>query len=185
MKTQNNFSILIDATSESTFLHLINKNKIIDHFNKQNNKDLSFSLIKYIDDFLKKNKVSFSDLNKIYLIYGPGKFSAMRIALIVSQTICFVYGTELYVANKFDYYASGDCICIINSDGNKYFVAKYINNMMHGDPKLVSKQEMDEILKNNNDLIIYENNIFNDISKLDKFSLVNDEFELEYYKKPC
>lgn len=79
--------ILINANDNESHLYLIADHKKIACYNHYtNNKDLSFKLTAYIDLLLKNNDLEVNDIDAIYLVTGPGKFSAMRICATFAKT---------------------------------------------------------------------------------------------------
>ncbi len=38
--------------------------------------------------FMKKNKINFDDIKRIFVNQGPGKFSSIRISISIAKAIC-------------------------------------------------------------------------------------------------
>lgn len=180
-------AIVIDATSQYTYLYLIKDNiQIINYKNYENQQNLSDHLIEYIDELLKEQKFTFKDLTDCFLVYGPGKFSAMRITSIVAKTLSLLQNLNLYIIDKFDYLAQDNCICVIKSDGKKSFICLYKNGYKYDSPRLIDDTELDNIVSQLNVPIIYNNNNYEFVlKKLNKFKKVDYNFILEYLKSPC
>ncbi|MGL4950542.1 MAG: hypothetical protein ACRC4M_01725, partial [Mycoplasma sp.] len=174
--------------SSHTYLHLIqNKDSILESTIHINNNDLSHSLADYIKTLLKKHNIEGSQLNDIYLVYGPGKFSAMRISSVVAKTLSFLFKSKLYILDRFDYYSLDDCICILKSDGGKSFLYEFKNGSKVKEPVLINDIDIKEfVASNKSQIFVYENdNASLVLNKLNRFKEVNDEFTLEYLKDPC
>ena len=87
--------IIIDATSESIFLVLINNSNIynISHKNSKTNYE---KLIILVNDFLSSKNIKIKDISTIYVNRGPGSFAGIRNSLSTVKAI--------HLATKIDYY---------------------------------------------------------------------------------
>ena len=87
--------LIIDAAKDNIFLMIITSNAIynVTHENSKINYD---KLIIILTDFLKKNKLSFNEIESIYINRGPGSFSGIRNSLSTIKAI--------HMIKKIDYY---------------------------------------------------------------------------------
>ena len=87
--------MIIDATSESIFLVLINNSNIynISHENSKTNYE---KLMILINDFLKSKNLEIRDISSLYVNKGPGSFAGIRNSLSTIKAINLV--------KKIDYY---------------------------------------------------------------------------------
>ena len=87
--------LIIDAAKDNIFLMIITSNTIynVTHENSKINYD---KLIIILTDFLKKNKLSFNEIESIYINRGPGSFSGIRNSLSIIKAI--------HMIKKIDYY---------------------------------------------------------------------------------
>ena len=87
--------IIIDATSESIFLVLINNSNIynISHKNSKTNYE---KLMLLINNFLSSKNMKIKDISTIYVNRGPGSFAGIRNSLSTVKAI--------HLATKIDYY---------------------------------------------------------------------------------
>ncbi len=178
-------SLVLDVTSAHAYIFLLVNQEIKQFDTHENKNNLSDNLIEYIDSILHKNKYSLHDINKIYLVYGPGKFSAMRIAATVTKTLCLLNQAQLYIIDKFDYFSEPNSWVVIKSDGSKSFICHYTNNKKDAKPKLVEDSTINEYINTDKAVIYESNNKHQLINKLQSFKLVDYDFTLEYLKKPC
>jgi len=83
---ENNINIMnnliIDAAANKIFLTLIN-NKNIYTNTHENSKSNFEKLVVLINKFLINNKISISEINKIYVNRGPGSFAGIRNSLSI------------------------------------------------------------------------------------------------------
>ena len=87
--------IIIDATSESIFLVLINNSNIynISHKNSKTNYE---KLMLLLNNFLSSKNMKIKDISTIYVNRGPGSFAGIRNSLSTVKAI--------HLATKIDYY---------------------------------------------------------------------------------
>ena len=87
--------IIIDATSESIFLVLINNSDIysISHENSKTNYE---KLMLLVNNFLSSKNMKIKDISTIYVNRGPGSFAGIRNSLSTVKAI--------HLATKIDYY---------------------------------------------------------------------------------
>jgi len=88
-------SLIIDAAENKIFLTIIN-NKNIYTSTHENSKSNIEKLVIFINEFLKNNKISMDEIDKIYVNRGPGSFAGIRNSLSVAKGI--------YLAKNIDYF---------------------------------------------------------------------------------
>ncbi len=103
-------NLIIDAARNSIFLTLI-VNKNIYTSSYENSKSNFEKLIVIISEFLKKNKTTIKEIDKIYVNRGPGSFAGIRNSLAVVK--------GFFLVEKIDYY------CFSFVDFNKSEMIKY------------------------------------------------------------
>ena len=88
-------SLIIDAASDEIFLtHIINKN--IYTCSHENSKINFEKMIILINDFLKVNKSSISEISSIYTNRGPGSFAGIRNALSIIKALSLTKNIDYY-----------------------------------------------------------------------------------------
>ena len=87
--------MIIDATSDSIFLVLINNSNIynISHKNSKTNYE---KLMLLVNNFLSSKNMKIKDISTIYVNRGPGSFAGIRNSLSMVKAI--------HLATKIDYY---------------------------------------------------------------------------------
>ena len=177
-------SLFLDTSSKTLVVYIVKDNEIIYEKNVTTNNDHSKYLVPSIDEGLKLNNLKPSDINKCYVVTGPGSFTGTRIAVTVGKT--FAYSNNINVIpvsslkqyifslDNYDYYVS-----IIRDKGNRLYYGIY------------DKDYNDIVTDKYNYLEVFEE----DISKLNgKVAIVSEEGEntikpkldiiklMEYYK---
>lgn len=177
-------SLFLDTSSKTLAVYIVKDNEIIYEKNVTTNNDHSKYLVPSIDEGLKLNNLKPSDINKCYVVTGPGSFTGTRIAVTVGKT--FAYSNNINVIpvsslkqyifslDNYDYYVS-----IIKDKGNRLYYGIY------------DKDYNDIVTDKYNYLEVFEE----DISKLKgKVAIISEEGEntikpkldviklMEYYK---
>lgn len=177
-------SLFLDTSSKTLVVYLVKDNKIIYEKYITTNNDHSKYLVPSIDEGLNLNNLKPSDINKCYVVTGPGSFTGTRIAVTVGKTLAYsnninvipVSSLKQYIfsLDNYDYYVS-----IIKDKGNRLYYGIY------------DKDYNDIITDKYNYLEVFEK----DMSKLKgKVAIISEEGEntikpkldiiklMEYYK---
>ena len=77
----------IDTTSSYLYSALYKNGKIVDTLTVNLAHDLSSKTLSYVNDMFKRNDLSFSDLDKIIVVNGPGSFTGIRVGLTIAKVI--------------------------------------------------------------------------------------------------
>lgn len=177
-------SLFLDTSSKTLSVYIVKDNEIIYEKNITTNNDHSKYLVPSIDEGLRINNLKPSDVNKCYVVTGPGSFTGTRIAVTVGKT--FAYSNNIKVIpvsslkqyifslDNYDYYVS-----IIKDKGNRLYYGIY------------DKDYNDIVTDKYNYLEVFEE----DVSKLKgKVAYISEEGEntikpkldviklMEYYK---
>ena len=123
-------SLFLDTSSKKLEVVLVKDNEIIGKKELESINDHASHLVPFIDEVLKENKLSTSDINKVYVVNGPGSFTGTRIGVTVGKTLAFsnninvipVSSLKQYIFSKtgYDYYVS-----IINDKNNRLYYGVY------------------------------------------------------------
>jgi len=108
--------LIIDAAKDNIFLMIITNNAIynVSHENSKTNYD---KLIVLVIDFLKKNNLSFNEIDSMYVNRGPGSFAGIRNSLSAIKAI--------HMIKKIDYY----CFSFKDFKGKNEFRYENIPNL--------------------------------------------------------
>ena len=123
-------SLFLDTSSKTLSTYIVKDNEVIYEKNITTNNDHSKYLVPSIDEGLKLNNLKPSDVNKCYVVTGPGSFTGTRIAVTVGKTFCYsnninvipVSSLKQYIfsLDNYDYYVS-----IIKDKGNRLYYGIY------------------------------------------------------------
>ena len=89
-----NINLIIDAANEKiVFVIIIDKQSYTSrHINSRENFDIFMELL---FNFINKKKIKISDIDRIFINLGPGKFTSLRISLSVAKAISLVNSAVL------------------------------------------------------------------------------------------
>ena len=86
-------NLIIDAANEKIIFKIISDKRsyTTSYANSRENFD---NFMKLISNFLRKKKIKISNIDRVYVNLGPGKFTSLRISLSIAKAIS--------IANKAD-----------------------------------------------------------------------------------
>lgn len=127
----------------------------------------SKKLLPKIVDLLERNGFSKDDLDCIYLVTGPGSFTAVRIGFIVGKSLAEGLGIELRVCTTFEFLKNGlestdYGYCLLSAGGKMV----YVMDLADGSFKMKSVEEAENF---------DEVSLWVDISKKQALALDLDE----------
>ena len=126
-------SLFLDTSSKKLEVILVKDNEIIGKKELESINDHASHLVPFIDEVLKDNNIETKNINKVYVVNGPGSFTGTRIGVTVGKTLCFsnninvipVSSLKQYIFSKtgYDYYVS-----TINDKNNRLYYGVYDKN---------------------------------------------------------
>ena len=154
--------LFIDTSTSNLTVSIIKEKDII--FNYQENilSDMSSKLLPIIDDGLKENNLNLKDIDKIFVVNGPGSFTGVRVGVTVAKTIAWALKKDVIPISSLELMATTHTskkyvIPMIDARRNNVFAGIYDTelNCVKGD-KLIS---IDELINLNEDyeFISYDN----------------------------
>ena len=163
--------------SEGLNLIFFDKKKIL--YKYKNNKIVNTSevLITKVENSLKKIKKNYNDISKIIIINGPGSFTGIRCSVTFAKMMKISLSIPIYGYTKFElvnYFLNSKSknknikkSIFLYYQGEDFFYSRYENY------KCILKPEILNITQYNfdnykNDLIISDNKLFFDYSKIKK-----------------
>tara|TARA_B100000003_G_scaffold9009_1_gene7813 strand:- start:7 stop:387 length:381 start_codon:yes stop_codon:yes gene_type:complete len=87
-------SLVIDAASDKIFFSIIKDDKsyTTNHLNSRENFD---KIIILLNNFLTDQEVILSQIKKIYINKGPGKFSSLRTSISIAKSFALTNNIQL------------------------------------------------------------------------------------------
>ena len=123
-------SLFLDTSSKKLVVILVKDKEILSKKELESINDHASHLVPFIDEVLKENSMTTKDINKIFIVNGPGSFTGTRIGVTVGKTLAFsnninvipVSSLKQYIFSKegYDYYVS-----IINDKNSRLYYGIY------------------------------------------------------------
>lgn len=82
-------SLLIDTTTSFVTVSIIEDDEILYNFGEIVSTDLSSKIMSIIEDGFNKVDFSLDDIDKIFVVNGPGSFTGIRVGVTVAKTIAW------------------------------------------------------------------------------------------------
>lgn len=82
-------------TANSFIISIIRDYEIIYYKNDISNSDTSSKVMPILDEAFKITNLTINDINKIFVVNGPGSFTGIRVGVTIAKTICYCLGVPL------------------------------------------------------------------------------------------
>lgn len=86
------YLLINTAVKNKLIINLTDNKSVIDKIEKKITYHGSEKLLMYIDVLIKKQKVKLSNIKGIAVVTGPGSFTAIRIGVVVANTLAWSLG---------------------------------------------------------------------------------------------
>lgn len=122
-------------TSNSHLIVAIYKNKTkLAYYNEKCDNNLSSQIMIIIDKIFKEAKTSPWDIDKIFVVTGPGSFTGIRIGVTIAKTFAWAFATEIVPISSLEVMATtkfkGNYIVpIIDARRNFVYAGMYDKNL--------------------------------------------------------
>lgn len=100
--------LVINTAISVSNVVLIENNKIVSSSSEINSNDLASKIFFMIDEVFQKANIKAKDLNKIFVISGPGSFTGIRIGVTVAKTMAWALNIELIPLSSLELLATTD-----------------------------------------------------------------------------
>ena len=147
-------SLLIDTSTSNLTVSIIKKQEIIYKYQESILSDMASKILPIIDNGLKEQKLKLEDIDKIFIVNGPGSFTGIRVGVTVAKTIAWALKKDIIPLSSLELIATTNTskkyiIPMIDARRNNVFAGIYDNNLnCIKKDKLIS---IDEISKLNID----------------------------------
>ena len=180
-------SLFLDTSSKLLTVILVNNNEVIYNKSIETKNDHTSYAVPMIDEALKINNLKTRDINKIYIVNGPGSFTGTRIGVTIGKTLAYSNEVGIIPVSSLKQY-------IFSKDNKDYYVSMIIdknNRLYYG---IYDKNYNDIVTDKYSTIDDFKsdiekldgNIIFISDKKLDDFNVVNQELDIiklmNYYK---
>ena len=156
-------SLLIDTTTSFVTVSIISDNKVLYKYHDRISSDMSSKIIPIIDEGFNNVGFSINDIDKIFVVNGPGSFTGIRVGVTVAKTIAWALKKDIVPLSSLELMATTNTtkkylVPMIDARRGNVFAGIYDNglNCIKND-SLISLDELFKDLDSNYELISYDN----------------------------
>ena len=173
-------NLLIDTTTSNITVSIVKDQNILYKYQENILTDMSSKILPIIDNGLKENNLTLKDIDKIFVVNGPGSFTGIRVGVTVAKTIAWSLKKEIIPISSLELMATTNTfkkyiVPMIDARRGNVFGGIYDTELKSiKDDKLINLNELITNLDDNYEFISYDN-INLDIIKpnLDILKIIN------------
>lgn len=155
--------LFIDTSSSFLNIALISDNNILFKHIEETKNDMSSKIVDVIDKKLKELNISINEINKIFVVNGPGSFTGVRIGVTVAKVIAWALKIQVVPISSLEFLASTSTnkkyiVPMIDARRGNVFSAIYdsnLNNILND--QMISLEEIKKHLTVDHEIISYDN----------------------------
>jgi len=87
--------LLIDTSSSNITVSIIENNNILYKYHEKIISDMSSRIMPIIDEGFNNTNFSLKDIDKIFVVNGPGSFTGIRVGVTIAKTIAWALKKEI------------------------------------------------------------------------------------------
>jgi len=176
--------LFFDTSSSTLMLSIVKDNEIIDTLTLESAREHSVYAVEKLKEIIEKNNLTPNDIDKIFVVNGPGSFTGIRIAITIAKTYAYALNKEIVPVSSLKMKILGlsgydNYVSIMKDKRKMSFVGIYDKDYNTTFEGLISEEEIEEKiskLSGNNKIVRYESDDSNR-KDLDVLSIVS------YYEK--
>jgi len=155
--------LLIDTTTSNITVSIIKDQIVLYDYSENIISDMSSKILPIIDKGLKELSLKLSDINKIFVVNGPGSFTGIRVGVTVAKTIAWALKKDIIPLSSLELMATTPTdkkylVPMIDARRGNIFTGIYDKelNLIKSDG-LVNLKEFTSNLNDNYEFISYDN----------------------------
>lgn len=98
--------LFIDTASNNLIISIIENDNIVYCYNEINNNETSSKIMPIIDEAFKKSNLKVNDIDKIFVVNGPGSFTGIRVGLTVAKIMSYCLNIPLVAISELELLAT-------------------------------------------------------------------------------
>ena len=155
-------SLLIDTSTSNLTVSIINNQGVIYKYQETILSDMSSKLLPIIDNGLKELDLKLENIDKIFVVNGPGSFTGIRVGVTVAKTIACALKKDIIPLSSLELIATTNTskkyiVPMIDARRNNVFAGIYDNNLnCIQEDKLISRDELSD-LNDDYEFVSYDN----------------------------
>ena len=122
--------LFIDSATTNLVVAIIIDNKLTYSFNNNIGHDTSSQMMPVLEQAFEKSNITPKDLNKIFIVTGPGSFTGIRVGLTVAKTMAYCLNIPIIPVSSLAVLASKKAgTALINARRGYVFAGSYDENL--------------------------------------------------------
>ena len=165
--------LLIDTSLKYPTVSIVEEDKILYLFHEEIDSDMSSKIMPMIDEGFKNINKNIIDIDKIFVVNGPGSFTGVRIGVTIAKTIAWALKKDIVTISSLELMATTKVdtnyiVPIIDARRGNVFAGIYDKDLnIIKDDKLINLEELKNSIDSNYTIISYDlNNIDIDVLKI-------------------
>lgn len=180
-------SLLIDTTTSNLMVSIIKDQDVLYKYQENILSDMSSKLLPIIDSGLKQLNLKLNDIDKIFVVNGPGSFTGIRVGVTVAKTIAWSLKKDIIALSSLELMSTTNTnkkylVPMIDARRGNVFAAIYDKelNCIKTD-KLINLNELFSNLNEDYQFISYDNIDIENIIKpdIDVLKIINKHMNEE------
>ena len=142
------YQLLLDSSNIFLSVGLAKDGKVVDKICYEAWQRQSEMMVTEVDNILKRNNISKSDLDAVVVGAGPGSYTGVRIGVTIAKTIAYSLKIKLYAKSSLSLLKHPEfpTICVFNArSGRSYFGVYKGKNVLEKDTVLENDKVLDYI----------------------------------------
>ena len=111
--------LVIDTSSSYVTVSIINNNTIVHEFKKKIDNDIASKIMSIINMELTESNIDIKEIEKIFVVNGPGSFTGVRIGVTIAKTIAWALNIKVVPLSSLELMAT--------TNSNKEFIVPLID----------------------------------------------------------
>lgn len=164
-------SLFLDSSDKKIIISLLKDEKVIDTLIEDNDNHLSEKFLPLVNNIICNNDLTINDVDKIYIVNGPGSFTGVRIGVTTAKVMAWGLKKKIIPISELELLAT--------TPTNKKYIIPYIDARRESVYAGMYDTNLNEMFEN---MYISEDKLLNKIkrrAKLDDCEFVSyyDNFE--------
>lgn len=155
--------LLIDTSTSNLTVSIIENNEVLYNYKEKIITDMSSKIMPIIDSGLKLLNLNVSDIDKVFVVNGPGSFTGIRVGVTVAKTIAWALKKDIVPISSLELMATTDTdkkyiVPMIDARRGNVFTGIYDKDLnCIKEDKLINLEEFTKDLDNTYEYVSYDN----------------------------
>ena len=156
-------NLLIDTSTSNLTVSIIEEQNILYKYQETILSDMASKLLPIIDNGLKQLNLTLKDIDKIFVVNGPGSFTGIRVGVTVAKTIAWTLKKDIIPLSSLELMATTHTnkkylVPMIDARRGNVFTGIYDKNLnCIKEDKLVNLEKSIKNLNDDYEFISYDN----------------------------